>query len=292
MGMSRRALVLLLCVLASPASLASAQELSDAESRATLEHLSSPDPEVRLAAAEVLGRRAQGRRDEVATALRRVVRGDPDWRVRASSIRAVGRLAIRAAVPDLVAALRDPQVEIRVVAAAALWRLPDPAAVPPLVELLSDGDPAARQWAALALGVTGDSRATPHLVRILSDANAEVRMDSLRSLGRIGDPDALAELLGFAADGTRAEDERLEAVGALSALRAPAKVPALLRLCGDPTPAVRLRAVQAVGRVATGAAVAPLRRRQARERDPGVRRAIAEALLALRDRAGGVARPP
>ena len=58
--------------------------------------------------------------------------------MRAAAGRALGRLGVREAVPDLIAALEDKSPDVRVVAAAALWRLPDPSAVDPLTRHLAD----------------------------------------------------------------------------------------------------------------------------------------------------------
>ncbi|HEY8431995.1 MAG TPA: HEAT repeat domain-containing protein, partial [Sandaracinaceae bacterium] len=219
--------------------------------------------------------------------LRRHLREDRDWRVRASSGRAIGRLAARDAVPDLVRALRDPVVDVRVVAAAAIWRLPDPAAVPALLELLRDRDASARQWAALALGVIRDRRATRPLVELLRDPEPEVHMDAIRSLGRIRDASAGAPLERCARDAGRTGEERLECVGALAALDGPEKVDALVRLARDGDVTVRTRAVQSLGRVGDALVIPALRERRAAEPSAAVRGAIDEAIREIQSRAAG-----
>lgn len=269
--------------LATPAS-GSAQRLTEEEMRAQFEKLGSDDPQARLDAVEILGRRGWRLRRQIAPRLQRLLRDDPDWRVRASSGRAIGRLSVRSAVPDLVRALRDPQVEVRVVAAAALWRLPDPAAVPALIELLNDRDAAARQWGALALGVIHDPRATQALLRIVDDPESAVRIDVIRSLGRIGDSRAMAALSEVAKDDDKADEERLEAVNALASIESPDKVNALTRLLSVEDDRVRLRVIQALGQVGDALAIPALRRQRSDERGQ-TRSAIDTAIREIQQRA-------
>lgn len=272
---------LIAALFIAPAPVA-AQRLSDEDFQAAMQQLGSEDADVRLEAVETLGRRGWRRRREIAPRLRNLLRNDPDWRVRASSGRAIGRLSVRSAVPDLAAALRDPQVEVRVVAAAALWRLPDPAAVPGLIQLLEDQDAAARQWAALALGVVRDRRATPPLLRHLGDSSAEVRLDVIRSLGRVGDPSALQPLERFATNSGN-DDERVEAVNSIASLDSPDKVNALVRLMRGDDAAIKLQAVRALGQVGDALAIPALRRERPARGE--LRAAIDEAIGAIQERA-------
>lgn len=268
-------------------SAARAQPLAETEYATAVRQLSNGEPAERARAAELLGRRGVDRRDAIVPHLRRSLREDRDWRVRASSGRALGRLSAREAVPDLVRALRDPVVDVRVVAAAALWRLPDPAAVPALLELLRDRDAAARQWGALALGVTRDRRATQPLITLLDDPERDVRLDAIRSLRRIRDAAAVSALERYASDAARAEDERLEAIDALAGLDGPEKVDALVRLARHGDAAIRTRAVQALGRVGDALVVPALRERRRAERSLAVRNAIDGAIREIEDRAAG-----
>lgn len=287
--------VLVMSLFTAPS--ASAQRLTPEEMQAQFRQLEDPSPDKRIEAVEALGRRGWQLRRDIAPRLQRLLREDPDWRVRASSGRAIGRLSVRTAVPDLVAALRDPQVEVRVVAAAALWRLPDAAAVPGLVELLNDRDAAARQWGALALGVVRDRRATQPLLRVLADPEGAVRMDVIRSLGRVGDPSALDPLKDFARNASNAMDERLEAVNSIASLDSPDKVNVLVQLLSDSEERIRVRAVRALGQVGDALAIPPLRRVRQSERSEEARNAVDEAIEAIQQRAaeqraGGAAPSP
>lgn len=261
------------------------RRMDEAAYNQAVEGLSAADADARIAAVEAIARGGWRFRRQAAPHLRRLIRHDPDWRVRASSGRAIGRLSLREAVPDLVRALRDDQVDVRIVAAAALWRLPDAAAVPALLDLLNDSDATARQWGALALGVTGDTRATEALLRLLDDTAQAVRLDALRSLGRIADPAALPRLVAFIQDANRAEEERLEAINALASLRGPDKMNALIRLLDDPNTNVRLHIVNALAQVGDALVVPTLRRRRAAETVSAIRTAIDEAIAAIEERA-------
>lgn len=274
-----------------PADALAQEALSDAEHQALVRQLDQGAPPERAAAADQLGRRGLSRRDAIVPLLRQHLRDDRDWRVRASSGRAIGRLAARDAVPDLVRALRDPVVDVRVVAAAAIWRLPDPAAVPALVELLRDQDASARQWGALALGVIRDRRAIRPLIGLLSDPEAGVRMDAIRSLGRIRHASAVTSLEQYAANASHASEERLECVNSLAALDGPEKVDALVRLARHQDATIRTRAVQSLGRVGDALVIPALRERRAAESAPAVRSAIDEAIRAIEDRAAGRGQP-
>lgn len=263
----------------TPPTPAQAQELA-----ASLNALATDDAGQRAAAADRLGRTQGAARQQVIPPLRVRLREDGDWRVRASAGRALGRLAARDAVPDLVAALRDPVVDVRVVAAAALWRLPDPAAVPALLELLRDQDGSARQWGALALGVIGDRRATEPLLRLLSDPEGAVRLDTIRSLGRLGDERATRPLESVVQNEDRTRDERLEAINALGRLSGPGKVNALIRALRADDVELRERAADTLGRVGDALALPPLREQRQAERNPRVQRALDAAVTSIQTR--------
>lgn len=279
-----RLLVIWICLAVSGIAVpASAQRMNEAEFNRAVQALGDDSPERRVEAIESIGRRGWRHRRAATPHLRRLLRRDPSWEVRASSGRAIGRLSVRAAVPDLVAALRDPKVEVRVVAAAALWRLPDPAAVPALLRLIDDDDPAARQWAALALGVIRDPRAVEPIAGLLDDSEKSVRTDSIRALGRIGHVTALRPLRRFL-DSNHPDDEKLEAIDAIASVDSPDKVNVLVRLLQHDSADVRSRTVRALGQVGDALAIPALRRYRSAIRSPAARREIDTAMRAIRER--------
>jgi HEAT repeat protein len=286
------ALVLVAGLAGLGAPVARAQELDAAAFATAMTDLSGTDSDARMAAAELVGRRAGSHRTEIVPVLRRLLRDDPEWGVRASAGRALGRLAARDSVPDLVRALRDPVVDVRVVAAAAIWRLPDPAAVPALIELLGDADSSARQWATLALGVIRDTRAVPALAGLLHDPEETLRVDVVRSLGRIRDPGALAPLEAFVRESGRGAEERAEAISAIAGLDAPERMDTLARLLDHSDRLVRQHAAEALGQIGDALVLPSLRHRLAGERTREVRTALEAAITAVEARAAAPAPPP
>lgn len=289
------AAALMLSVPASSAlfaASASAQEMSDADYHTAFAQLTGEDAAARATAAEALGRRAGSHRTEIVPVLRRLVREDPQWEVRASAGRALGRLAARDSVPDLVRALRDPVVDVRVVAAAAIWRLPDPAAVPALVELLQDSDASARQWATLALGVIRDTRAAVPLAALLHDPESSLRVDVVRSLGRIRDRSALAPLEAFVRESGRTDEERTEAINAIAGLDTPERMDALGRLLDHSDRGVRQHAAESLGQIGDALVLPTLRHRLSAERVAQVRTAINAAISAIEARVASATPAP
>ncbi len=187
--------------------------------------LKDQDPEIRHSAAEALGKVGQpGGSAALLEAL-----GDPDHRVRAASVWAIGRVAagevqvgIRVAgllddsseevkqvaaqtlgdfqstpvlVERLIASLQSADVSTRRAAVSALASIEASAAYPALVAVLHDEDVAVRQGAVSALGELADSRAIPFLrERGLTDPASGVRSEAAFRLGKMGDRGAMEAL--------------------------------------------------------------------------------------------------
>ena len=95
------ALAFTLIALEGTAS-AQARRMTEEEFRATLAQLDSADSAVRMAAADQIGLRGSTFRREASDKLRALLRSDSVSTVRASAGRAIGRLGLRDAVPDLI----------------------------------------------------------------------------------------------------------------------------------------------------------------------------------------------
>lgn len=95
-----------------------------------------------------------------------------------------------AAVPALMAALKDEDDLVRREAAAVLKQIGDASAVPALIETLKDEDVAIRQAAAEALGRIGGPSAVPGLVGILKDKGVDqgIRQAAIETLREAGKP--------------------------------------------------------------------------------------------------------
>jgi len=132
----------------------------------------------------------------------------------------------------------DPGVRLGVV--EALGEIGDPAAAVPLLGVLAGDESGEVRWAAaLALGNLGGKEAVPSLVQALGDPDKYVRLGAATSLGRLGWEPA-------------GDEERASLLiarqewGSLRPLGAGAYRP-LLRATRDRDPAIRVRAVDALG---------------------------------------------
>lgn len=175
-------------------------ELSSAdESEALLAALlalvrSDPDPSVRAAAADELGRFALaaelGALDEhdgeriraelLATARRA---GEED-RVRGLALASAGYFSAAEVADAIRAAYAEPA--LRPYAIRAMGRTAEPDWSPGLLRELQDRDPVIRAEAARALGEIEDERAVKPLVDLVDDEALPVRLAAIAALGHIG----------------------------------------------------------------------------------------------------------
>ncbi len=208
----------------------------------------------------------------------KLLRDARKWSERTHAAETLGAAAAPAAVPALVAALRDPHEDedsVKVAAATALAKLRDQSAipllvaelsdtdgkasrtvaealvafgelaVPPLLELVTGGGPSpARVWAARALGRIADGRATDPLVARLNDRDDLLRMAAAEALGSIGDARALQPLVR-ATLRDPAPQVRAHAAGAVAKIEGERAVDVLVAALADPDYATRLRALEA-----------------------------------------------
>jgi putative membrane-bound dehydrogenase-like protein len=212
------------------------------------ELLDDPDPEIRAQAARLIG----DARDVRAGDALRPLLADDSPRARFFAAEALGRLAYRPAVPDLVsmlAANNDRDANLRHAASLALSRMGDAA---PLVALASHGSRGVRIAAIVALR----RMRHPDVARFLADADELVAAEAARAINddggieaalpvlaralderrftsepllrrainanlRLGTSDAAARVAAFGADVTRPAALRAEAAAALAAFQAP-----------------------------------------------------------------------
>ena len=185
----------------------------------------------------------------------------------------------------LVVALRAGSAELRAKAVESLGFRGEARGVPPLLDLLEGEEPShrVRSIAYEALGRLGDARALPVLRRCLRhESREELRGACVAALGGIGG----AESLGLVVDTLRDDAHvlvRSRAVDALGAFADPGAVQVLERVVERENPALRLRAIRALGRTGMREAAAPLLARLALAGDDAERAAIVEALARVRD---------
>ena len=170
-----------------------------------LGHLArDPDPSVRKAAIESLGRIGGGEAEHVA---RRLL-ADPVWFVRAHAARAIGDLRRADLAPELVPLLADEQWWVRAAAKDALVAI-GPAAAPAVVAALDHPDRFARNGAAEVLqnlGVLDDlaaalgaGTADPALLRRAAAAGGAVLASTIVARSAPGAADRIRALLGLGA---------------------------------------------------------------------------------------------
>ena len=90
-------------------------------------------------------------------------------RIRQAAAWSLGQRGVRAAVPALLAALRDPDWLVQRNAIHALGKIGDASAVARLCKFLKQADANLRAEIAWALGEIGDAAALPHLEKCLCD---------------------------------------------------------------------------------------------------------------------------
>ena len=136
-------------------------------------------------------------------------------------------------------------------AAYALSRIDDARAVPALATLARTGGSISKAFAARGLGAQKDGASAATLLLLAQSWQADSRaaVAAIRALGQIAGPAAAPVLRSLLQSRTTDPNIRLEAVGALAALRDRESLDILLDLAGDSWPAMRaasLRAVQAI----------------------------------------------
>lgn len=179
---------------------------------------------------------------------------DDDPRVRRYLALALGRLRDPAAVPALLAVVRDPAAEqdpeTLIHAILALGAIGDASAVPELARLAAHTDAGLRKAAAHALGSFDTAETKTALLRALEDGVADVRWNAALVLARRREPAAapvVARMLDRAELSTvpgltpdQADEVVLQAVAAAAALEDPSLRPALERV-RDSDPSLKAR---------------------------------------------------
>lgn len=239
--------------------------------------LENPDPSVRAAVAEAMGRAARDA-DLCVPALLPHLK-DSDTQVRAHTAKALGnmRAAKRAedAVPALIDTLKDEDPEVAWLASEALrkiatdqaleaWMNFEPeGSVPKLIKQLKNRDKVFRADAAKALRDLGaEARdAVDALAGAMRDQMWNVKAYSAEALARVG-PDA-AEAVPQLTRAIHDTDFRVKkaiclALGKIGEASAPA-VPELIKLLKDPQREVRNAAAVALEEIATPEAKAVLK---------------------------------
>jgi HEAT repeat protein len=150
-------------------------------------------------------------RPEVITALGQLARGGSSMDSRANACRAIGILRGRAALPDLIDALRSKDNNVMYESLAAMQKIGDPAAGPRITYLLRDLDDRVQMTAISTAGTLRSTDALPVLRAIVSNprnAKAErAALGAIAMMPAMQDRDLFLRELG-------AKDEKIRAAAA------------------------------------------------------------------------------
>jgi len=160
-------------------------------------------------------------RPDVIAALGALVSGGDGMPVRANAARAVGILRGKAAVPDLLQALRTKDTDVLYESLIALQKIRDESAGPKIAFLLRDLNSKVRIAAIDTTGLLRNREAIGDLVDVLNRAkDAKVRRAALGALAMLPDPKSRPTYQQYLGD----KDEKMRAAAAegFARLRDPA----------------------------------------------------------------------
>ena len=127
-------------------------------------------------------------RPDVVAALGALVRGGASMQSRANAARAVGILRGKAAIPDLVAALRTKDTDVLYESLIAMQKIRDESAGPQITFLLHDLNSKVQIAAIETTGLLRNRQAVPDLVEVVNRSkDAKVRRAALGALAMLPD---------------------------------------------------------------------------------------------------------
>ncbi|OFV93454.1 MAG: hypothetical protein A3H28_16605 [Acidobacteria bacterium RIFCSPLOWO2_02_FULL_61_28] len=186
--------------------------------------------------------------DGVTRILRQGITGAPDMNTRARAARALGILRVKAAVPDLLEAAFSNQVDLIAEVLRAFQKIHDPSVGPRITFLLSYPQKNIQQAAATTLGLLRTESAIPDLRQTVEN-NDDI-------------------------------DVRVAALDALAFMPQNQTAPVFLKYLADREKRMRAAAALGLGRLKDAQYLGQLEQTRQRERDGGVRLALAFALTA------------
>jgi HEAT repeat protein len=128
-------------------------------------------------------------RPDVIAALGRLARGGASLESRANAARAIGVLRGRAAIPDLVEALRSKDDKLMYESLVALQKIGDPSAAPRISFLLRDLQEKIQVQALETTGLLRNQEAAPQVRDALEHVRSvKVRRAALQALAMLADP--------------------------------------------------------------------------------------------------------
>ncbi len=171
-------------------------------------------------------------REDTVAALGRVVRGGSSMESRATAARAVGILRGRAAIPDLLAALKSKDSDVIYESLIAIQKIRDNSVAPRVVFLVNDLDDRVQTTALETVGLLECKECAPDVRRAFDRArNLKVKRAALAALAMIPVESNRDVYQRYFAD----KDEALRAAAAegLGRLRNPQDLPTVEKAFGD-----------------------------------------------------------
>ena len=165
-------------------------------------------------------------RADAVAAVGALARSGGSMQARANAARAIGILRGKAAVPDLLEALRAKDTDVLYESLVALQKIRDGASGPKITFLLNDLNAKVQVAAIETVGILRTREAAPDLMSVLKRTkNEKVRRAALTSLAMLGDPAARPLYQQYLSD----KDEKMRGAAAegFARLRTPADVPAI-----------------------------------------------------------------
>jgi cyclophilin family peptidyl-prolyl cis-trans isomerase/HEAT repeat protein len=231
--------------------------------------LDDADQTIVVLALEALGKLAAGSAEKTIAAF--LTHASPD--VRATAVDALMRRQYvpvwrgetddapelsQATRTALIGRLGDASPDVRWRVAHLFSRNPHPEAVAGLVSLIDDPAELARLFAIRAIGGTGDATVVDALLPALDDASAAVRVEAVRALGTL---DQAGRLDGRLPDepSFHVRAALARALSGLNGATTPETLTRLRELETDPSPAVRMAAMDALAQRSGAAYGAALR---------------------------------
>lgn len=214
------------------------------EIAALINTLKNKDENIRTLAVDALGRIGVPAVDALCEVLR-----DPSMEVRLNAAEILGRIGNERAVQPLISTLKDTDEEVRAAAARSLGEIGEFSAFVPLIQTLTDSDPVVRQNAESALAAFGEP-ATEPIKKLTKHGNPVIRGSAAAILQKIGSAGIATDLAAMFSDPDEGVRER--AAIALGELGVPgiATLAGILQ-SGDPTQ--RFCAVIGLGHAGTEA---------------------------------------
>ncbi|WP_437290513.1 HEAT repeat domain-containing protein [Sorangium sp. So ce406] len=214
--------------------------------------------------------------DDVARCL-----ADPDPEVRAAACDALGRIADPRAASALFPLLDDPNPRVAHAAMAAIQCLGGAEVEALALSAARDGSPAMRRAALRILAYFAPPSALPLFVEGLRDPDMRLRERAIHGLACFAEPAAIEALVGVAADpSARVRAVAMRAIGQ-SSRRDARVIEALLRGLRDEDAWVRYYACQSLGKLGWEAAAGAIAERL-RDESGQVRVAAVEALSGIK----------